>query len=239
MKKNLILTLLLLCCVTARAQWSIGIAAGYDRNNYTYEKGYAYDYRFGNKSGLEIDVPVQYNFVDWFGVRADLAYVQKGHTMHRTGNHAGEYYDMRDHYLQLPVMASFSFGGSKVRGWFNPGVYAGYWLSSHWSGVTKMANSENFGLGIYEDSGYAYYFDEKVDFLSKRDNRLDAGLTGVVGIGWRFLPNIEARLEGVCWYSLVDRASGSSNNLAPRYDTTFTGRVGFAYYFSKKGGRKK
>jgi hypothetical protein len=212
--------------------------AGYDRNIYTYEKGYAYDYRFGNKSGLDLTIPVQYNFVDWFGLRTDLAYVQKGHTMHRTGNRIGEYTDTRDHYLQMPFMTSFSFGGEKVRGWYNPGAYVGYWLSSHWSGVSKIVQSESNGINIVKDPGYAYYFDEKIDFLSKRDNRFDAGLTGVVGVGWRFLPNIEARFEAVCWYSLVDRASGSDNNLAPRYDTTFSSRLGLVYYFNKKGGRK-
>jgi hypothetical protein len=235
MRNILILMLILLAPAFARAQWSVGLMAGYDRNVYTYEKGYAYDLRFGNKSGLELTVPVQYNFNDWLGVRADLSYVQKGHTMHRTGWATGMEINTRDHYLQVPLRASFSFGGSKVRGWFNPGGYVGYWLSSYWEGTTLMMTSPNGAdYSILQDPSIAYEFDEKVKFMSERDNRLDAGLTAVVGVGWRFHPCLEARLEGACWYSLVDRASSDSYNVAPRYDTTYSIRLGVAYYFKQK-----
>jgi hypothetical protein len=235
MGKKIILMLMLCCSVCAKAQWSVGLMAGYDRNVYTYEKGYAYDLRFGNRSGWELTVPVQYNFNDWLGVRADLSYVQKGHKQHRTGYATGMEYKTRDHYLQVPLMASFSFGGSKVRGWFNPGGYMGYWLSSYWEGVTAMPTSPNgVSNSISSDPDIAYHFKEKVKFMSDRDNRLDAGLTAVVGVGWKFHPNLEARMEGVCWYSLVDRASGDSHNVAPRYDTTYSIRLGITYFFDKK-----
>ena len=39
-------------------------------------------------------------------------------------------YKYVNNYLQLPVMGSFSFGGQKVRGFFNAGIYGGYWLNS-------------------------------------------------------------------------------------------------------------
>ena len=117
-------------CFGARAQWSVGVMAGYDYNVYSVAKGYAYDYRYGGMGGLEVTVPVQYNFLDWLGLRADVSYVQKGHTMHRTGVYEGLWTDTRDHYLHVPLMLSFSFGGSKVRGWVDAGGYIGGWLSS-------------------------------------------------------------------------------------------------------------
>lgn len=223
----------LLVCTGIKAQWSVGLMAGYDYNFYSYEKEFAYDYRYGDKEGFELTIPVQYNFCDWLGVRADLSYVQKGHTMHRTGVYKGQYTDTRDHYMHLPLMLSFSFGGRKVRGWFNPGGYIGYWMASYWEGVTQMVNGPNGEYYISQDETMAYHFSEKVKFMDQRDNRLDAGLTGVIGVGWRFMPQLELRVEGVCWYSLVNRESGSSGNIAPRYDSTLAARIGLAYSFGK------
>lgn len=223
-----------------KAQWSVGVLAGADYNDYTFRKGYAENYYYGGKRGFELTVPVQYQVKEWLGVRADLSYVQKGHHTRRTEPYAGEWSNTRDHYLQLPLMASFSVGGPKVRAWANPGVYAGYWLESHWTGVSQPVTDENNSITLVEDNpSLGYHFNEKIPFNSQRDNRWDAGLTGVVGVGWRFLPAVEARLEGVCWYSLVDRASGSAHNLAPRYDTTYAVRAGFVYYFNPKKKSEK
>ena len=58
MKKFSICLLALTLCLVARAQWSVGIMAGYDYNSYSMAKGYAYDYRYGGIGGLEVTVPV-------------------------------------------------------------------------------------------------------------------------------------------------------------------------------------
>ena len=80
-----------------------------------------------------------------------------------------------------------------------------------------------------------YHFDEKVEFLDRRDQRFDAGLTGLAGVGWKLTPLVEVRLEGVCWYSLIDTASRTPDNVAPRYNTTWALRLGCAFHF---GGGK-
>lgn len=45
--------------------------------------------------------------------------------MHRAGIYQGTYTYTRDHYLHIPLLVSFSFGGNKVRGYFDAGGYAG------------------------------------------------------------------------------------------------------------------
>ena len=236
MKKLLMCLLALALCIGAKAQWSAGIMAGYDYNVYTLAKGYAYDYRYGPMDGLEVTAPVQYNFFDWFGIRADLSYVQKGHKMHRSGKFEGLWTDTRDHYLHIPLMASFSFGGKKVRGWFDAGAYVGAWLSSWQKGVAEMVVGQeayqNGGFKYYQDKR-GYHFEEKVEFLDCRDQRFDAGLTGLVGVGWRLTPLLELRMEGVCWYSLIDTASKTPDNVSPRYNTTWSLRLGCAFHFGK------
>lgn len=235
--RRIILTLFALTlCLGAKAQWSAGLLAGYDYNVYSLAKGYAYDYRYGGRGGLEVTVPVQYNFFDWLGIRADVSYVQKGHSMHRTGVYEGLYTDTRDHYIHVPLMVSFSFGGRKVRGWVDAGGYVGGWLASHRSGVDArpigVAPDQEGPFKYYYDERY-YRFDEKVQFLDRRDQRFDAGLTGVAGVGWKVIPAVELRIEGVCWYSLVDTASKTPDNVAPRYNTTWALRLGCAFHFGK------
>ena len=234
MKKFSICLLTLSLCLVARAQWSVGIMAGYDYNSYSMAKGYAYDYRYGGMGGLEVTVPVQYNFLDWLGVRADISYVQKGHTMHRTGIYEGLWTKTRDHYLHIPLMVSFSFGGERVRGWVDAGGYVGGWLASWQKGIDEYpigSEPDQEGPFKYYQDERGYHFDEKVEFLDKRDQRFDAGLTGLAGVGWKVTHLLELRLEGVCWYSLIDTASRMQDNVAPRYNTTWALRFGCAFHF--------
>lgn len=107
------------------AQWRVGVTAGYASNELCMDRGYAYDMRYERRGGVAIGIPVQYDFNEWLGVRAELDFVQKGHKMHRTDIYQGMHTDTRNNYLQLPVMASFSFGGGRVRGFLNTGAYIG------------------------------------------------------------------------------------------------------------------
>ena len=237
MKRFLMSIFVLTLCIGAKAQWSVGVMAGYDYNAYSMAKGYAYDYRYGGMGGLEVTMPVQYDFLDWLGVRMDVSYVQKGHTMHRTGVYEGMWTDTRDHYLHVPLMLSFSFGGRKVRGWVDAGGYVGGWLASRQKGVESYVigdEPEQEGSFVYYQDVRAYHFNEKVEFDSRRDRRFDAGLTGLAGVGWRVTPLVELRLEGVCWYSLIDTASGTADNVAPRYNTTWALRLGCAFHFGER-----
>lgn len=97
------------------------------------------------RDGFTVGIPVQYDFRDWFGLRADLVFVQKGQKMHRTDTYNAIHTDTRNNYLQLPVMASFSFGGERLRGFLNAGGYVGGWLSSHRKGVTHRFFSDENG----------------------------------------------------------------------------------------------
>lgn len=232
-KRLFIVLAMVVAAVGLHAQWSAGLMVGYDYNSYDYAKGYGYDLRYGGRSGFAMSVPVQYTVNDWFALRADVAYLQKGHKMHRTGYHAGPTENVRDHYLHLPIQAQFSFGTAKVRGYLGLGGYVGYWLHSHRQGV-DIINMGPWGTVEDNSESHWYYYDECVDFNSDRDQRFDAGLVASLGVGYRITPRIEARAETVLHYSVIDTASGSSGNLAPRYNSTFSFQVGCIYYFTAK-----
>ena len=128
MKQNkwIVTSLLLLAgCLLpdrAAAQWKVGVSAGYAYNQYSIDTQYAYDFNFDGRGGVTVGIPVEYGILDWLAVRADFVYLQKGYSMQRAYDQG--FRDRRDHYLSLPVMARFSFGGEKLRGdrWYSRGI---------------------------------------------------------------------------------------------------------------------
>ena len=111
---SLVSLLTLLPSLKASAQWSVGLNGGYARNILTTSQEYADEQRYEPHNGFTIGIPVQYDFRSWFGLRAELSFVQKGQSSYRTGYYEGIYTDTRNNYLQLPVMAHFSFGGERL-----------------------------------------------------------------------------------------------------------------------------
>lgn len=225
---------LALAAVTpATAQWRVGLTAGYSRNTLDMDTGYAYDMRYEARDGFTVGIPVQYDFFDWLGVRAELTFVQKGHKMHRTEYYNGIYTDTRNNYLQLPVMANFSFGGKRVRGFLNAGGYIGSWLSSHREGLTDRLFSEEGNPNGIITPNNRYEFDEKVPFNSRRDNRFEAGLAGGVGVGCRVTSRVELQAEGRCYYALTDMQKNYMKFRTPRYNTTFVVQIGCSVLLGK------
>ena len=123
----------------AAAQWKVGVSAGYAYNQYSIDTQYAYDFNFDGRGGVTVGIPVEYGILDWLAVRADFVYLQKGYSMQRAYNQG--YRDRRDHYLSLPVMARFSFGGEKLRGFLHAGGYMGYWADSRVKGTERTYDS--------------------------------------------------------------------------------------------------
>lgn len=218
---TLIGSLVLSASVPAAAQWSVGFSGGYARNTVSTDREYADGLRYEPHNGFTVGIPVQYDFRSWFGLRAELSWVQKGESSHRTDYYEGLYTNTRNNYLQLPVMAHFSFGGERLRGFLHAGGYVGYWVSSHRQGVALMM------MGADPETGsWLYSFDEKAPFDSRRDNRFEAGLAGGIGLYYRITPRIRIEAEGRCYYALTDMQKQYMKYLIPRYNTTFTTQIG-------------
>lgn len=220
MKKKTILTFLtLLMPLLASAQWRVGVTAGAAYNHYSIDKQYWLDYQYEGAWSPTIGVTGQYDFNSWFGVRADLSWTQKNHREYRRRLKNVDY-KVKNHYLLLPVMASFNFGGQKLRGFCNLGVYGGYWLSSHIDGV----------MTGYMD-GIAYPLDTKVEFMSERDKRWDCGLVGGLGLEYRFDRHWIMQAEARCYYSTTSTVKDYQQKRQTRYNTTIGLQAGVAYCF--------
>ncbi len=168
--KRAIIFLALMLPTLVFAQWRIGANVGLSYNHPTIDKQYMTDLAYKDRCGLDFGLMGQYDFNDWLGVRAELDWTQKNYR--QTRNVVGDQnYKYTNNYLLMPVMASFGFGGEKLRGFCNLGVYGGYWLNSHRKG-------EDF----HNVSDYTYTFDEKVEFDDERDQRWDCGFVGGLGL---------------------------------------------------------
>ena len=201
------------------AQWRAGVTMGGAYNHYSIDKHYMDDFDYEGKWGLTFGASGQYNFNDWLAVRADLSFIQKNHRQYRHVLPDTDY-DTRNNYLQLPVMASFSFGGKQVRGFLNLGVYGGYWSSSRirgtfWDVFADLTND----------------IDENVEFVNERDQRWDAGLMGGIGVDYAFARHWAAQVEARCYYSTTSVQKDYMQIKDPKYNTTIGLQAAIYYLF--------
>ena len=208
-------------CSVASAQWSVGLHAGYTYNRLDISSGYMYDYKYVPRGGFTVGVPVRYSFFDWLDVGADLSYVQKNYEKRRFTNDGMFYTDTHNHYLQLPLFARFSFGGSKVRGFVSAGGYMGYWLSSRVEGIHALS-----GMFPGSEEEQIWEFDERLPFDPVRDNRFEAGLMGGAGVLYRMTPGVELFVEGRYYHGLTDLQKRYQYRRIPRYNGTFALQIG-------------
>jgi opacity protein-like surface antigen len=155
---------------------------------------------------------------DWLGIRADLNWTQKNYRHHR--DRLPISYKYFNDYLQLPVMASLSVGGEKLRGFVNLGVYGGYWLSSH---------REGYDMNMFTDKYYS--FSEKVEFDDDRDQRWDCGLVAGVGLEYRFANRWAAQVEARYYHSTTSAQKQYMKVKDYRYNSTIAIQAGVNYKF--------
>ncbi|MBQ0006723.1 MAG: outer membrane beta-barrel protein, partial [Alistipes sp.] len=128
MRKILLSLFLLTFCLTdMSAQWRVGLYGGADWCSRSIRYGYDYARTRTTVPGGVVGLTGQYNFLDWLGIRMDVH--MQWRNFNDTYSVIKDKYRYRNTYLDIPLMASFSFGGKKLRGYANIGGYAGLWMS--------------------------------------------------------------------------------------------------------------
>lgn len=217
--KRLITFIALVLPSLAFAQWRVGVNGGATYNHSTISKHHMTDYQWKDRWGVTLGVMGQYDVNDWLGVRAELDWTQKNYRLTRQILSNLDYKYVNN-YLQLPVMASFSFGGKQLRGFCNAGVYGGYWLTSGREGTDFNNSSEK----VYE-------FSEDIKFNSERDQRFDFGFVGGIGLEYRFCQRWAAQVEMRYYYSTVSTQKDYMRLSDPRYNSTLGVQAGLWYSF--------
>lgn len=219
LRKKLLVAVALLTAMTAQAQWRVGVTGGADYNVFSTDQQYMTDYKVDGRWGVTLGVTGQYDVNDWLGVRADLNWTQKNYR-HSRVVYSDVNYKLTNNYLQLPVMASFRFGGERLRGFCNLGVYGAYWLNSN----RKGSDWNSFANKTTE-------FDEKVDFYDTRDQRWDCGLVGGIGLEYLITNHWAAQAEVRYYYSTTSTTKQYMRNKDYRYNSTTAVQLGINYIF--------
>lgn len=226
--------LLSLISLQVHAQLYLGIEGGASRNYFHTNVSNLVSTRYNPAYGFTAGIPVLYQVNDWLAVQADPNYTQKNYQMERTDFFQGVYQDNTNAYLQLPVMANFSFGGSRLKGFLNLGGYGGYWISGKVKGRTPNILAQpaftntisNAQPNNVFDEFTPFNYNEKYTFNTTKDNRLEFGVLGGLGISYELKNKYRFFGEARYYQSLTDQQKNYQLNQVPRYNETFVFDLG-------------
>jgi hypothetical protein len=209
---------------TTAEHWSIGLSGGYVHNSLSPQSGHRAFTRYEGAQGFSVGLPVQYAWNDWFALQAEPSFIQKGYKQQRSVAYEAVHSRWRNSFIELPLMARFSFGGERLRGFLNTGAFAGFWLDSHIKGQSMTFMED------YADPERIFYyaFDEQVPFDTRRDNRLEAGLLAGIGLQYRFA-GYTFFVEVRYYYGLTDLQNDYMLNQVPRYNDTWLLQAGLLF----------
>lgn len=206
--------------------FSAGISFGTARNYHTVDMSYMQDMKYDEFcNGYSYGLQLSYRPTNWFALRVDAVLTDKDYNLSHIFQYEGASTRIitstytHNQYLNVPLVADFSFG-RRVRIHAFGGVYYGYWLSSHRSGVSHSMNG-----------GDADNFDEDVEFSEVRDNRVEYGFVYGGGLSCGIIDCLEVNIEARWYYGITDIQKDYQLYLNPRYNTTMVLQAGVAYRF--------
>jgi hypothetical protein len=206
----------------------LGISAGYTHNHLYTSVGYRPFTAYESKGGFAVGLPAVYHVTDWFSLQTEISVLQKNYSRTRTEYHVFyflPYQNVRNTYLQLPLMARFSFGEKNLRGFCAFGGFLGYWANSRIEGIE------------YDLNARPYQYNEKFTFDKRRDNRLEYGFLVGLGLDYKYNDICSIILEGRYYYSTSDLQKDYMLKQIPRYNNTFVIQAGVL--FDLRSNKKK
>lgn len=197
--------------------WTLGATIGATYNWQTREAGYAYDMSFKGGWGANAGVTATFKALEWLSIRADVLFTQKNFGMERMQPELRErniHSDYMCHYLQIPVMADWTFGG-EIKSHIYTGAYGGAWLGGNVSRKTLLVTDE---------------YRARYEFTPE-DNRIDGGLVGGLGVSWDPMPYLRIGFEALFYYSMANTVKRQALMNDTRYNNTVVVGVSTKYVF--------
>ncbi len=239
---GLIAVAALLCSAQSHAQFSLGVEGGYNKNYLITNVSNLVSTQYNPLPGFNVSVPVLYKVADWFSIKTNPGYMQKNYEYARTGFYQGVYQDNTNGYLQLPLMGQFSFGGNAVRGFVDLGGYAGYWLSSHIMGtMPNILNQPAYTNNVSNtqpnnvfDVYTPYNYNEKYQYNTTKDNRIELGVLAGAGISYQLNDMYQIFGEASYYESLTDQQKNYETQQVPRYNESYIFSLGVLYTIGHK-----
>ncbi len=149
------------------AQLYVGVKGGGTLNTVSGKaaEGSKKDMLFGYGFGALVN----YGFSRSFSLQPEVMFIQKGGKT--SSETTDDFTQLKANYIEIPILAKAQFGGEKFKGFVVLGPYASYWVG----GKTKT----NI-LGA--ESNESINFDNDIDDDGYRQNRIDVGLSGGLGM---------------------------------------------------------
>jgi Outer membrane protein beta-barrel domain len=219
--------LFLLCGLQGRSQFFVGVEGGPNMNYLSTSNASEPFTDYRGMKGWNIGIPVGYQFFDWLSIEATPTYIKKNFDIVRTGFFTGVYQQNYNTYLQLPLNLRFSFGGNELRGFVDLGGYAAYWQSGRIKGTeANILNEVDTAFETVNPTSilgenYGYTYNQKYTFNSSKDNRLEFGLVGGLGVSYELQETYNFYLEGRYYRAMTDQQKNYELNQAPRYNDNF------------------
>ncbi len=223
-----------LVSLQVNAQLYLGIEGGATRNYLHTNASNLVSTQYNPAYGFTAGIPILYQINEWLAVQADPNYFQKNYQMERTDFFQGVYQDNTNAYIQLPVMAHFSFGGARLKGFLNVGGYGGYWVSGKVKGrEPNILNQPAFTNTISNaqpntvfDEFTPYNYNEKYAFNNTKDNRLEFGLLSGAGISYELKNKYRFFGEARYYRSMTDQQKKYQMNQVPRFNDSYVISIG-------------
>lgn len=204
------------------AQWQVGIEAGMDITSIDRSQAGRVDETYSSEVGWTCGLMARYSVRDWLAVRTGFDVMDRTHRMDRNITYLDPVYtEYKNTYLTVPLMADFSFGGTRLRGHMYAGGFAGYWL-----------NAEREGTTYWMTDYYVYFspFDERVEFTDEQQ-RFTAGLQTGAGISYLISNHLGVSLDAIYYYDLVSYQKSSEHLSDPRYLSSLAVSLGVTWNF--------
>ena len=212
MKKTLIIIIATLSAVNIHAQIQFGVKGGLNLSNLILSPSVqeaSYNLKPGFNAGVLVHIPLS----NHFGLQPEILYSGQG----SNGNTNFENITIRLQYLTIPLLLKYAVSS---RFFAEIGPQAGFLLSAR-----KKVHTTDYVLENPDDP----YIDHAGDNIDIRSYYRSVDLSGVIGIGYLFTPNIGA----VANYNLsilntVTSHTGSVRNSVIQIDF---------FYFLKQGNK--
>src|ERR1700733_12351267 len=133
MREFIFLLSLLLVNASLRAQNSVGLEGGFSYNAYNTNISNRASTVATGGSGFSLDLPFEYEIRPWLYAMTAPGILRKDHAMDRTDSLYGSFEQFDNTYIQLPIGISLVYG-TRLKFFFDPGIYLGYWISGRLKG---------------------------------------------------------------------------------------------------------
>lgn len=201
--------LLYVSICTCKAQFSIGIDAGYNYNHLNTDIQNIKFSKITSEGGYSTGLQINYSLTKILSLQTGIDLLQKNYSFTRTGKYTGIYETFTNSYLQIPIAVKLRiFEKKNFQIFFKTGVYGAYWAFAKVNGTTlNIFNSTNT---INSDRKIIQYlsitdYSENYQFNDAKDNRHEFGLNTGICIHYALNRKYLVLIESSYFQSFTDQ----------------------------------